>query len=113
MTAPSQLPYDPSNAAGRDVVYIIGNVLGIASMGFGGLGVLLSFLPLIGFLAIPFCVGGGVWGGLGALVLHLGKRGSIRFPLIGMALCGVALVICVIINVLFLGGIAASSASGS
>ena len=112
MTAPSQLPYDPSNAAGRDIVYIAGNVLGIASMGFGGLGVLLSFLPVIGFLAIPFCVMGGFWGGVGALVLHLGKRGSIKFPLIGLALCGAALVICVIVNVLFIGGAAATNSNG-
>ncbi len=71
---------------------------------------LLSLIPVIGFLAIPFCIMGGLWGGIGALILWLGKRGSIKLPIIGISLCAAALVICIIINVLFIGGAAASGA---
>lgn len=103
-------PYDPAQTVQRDIVYIAGNVLAVASIAFGSLGVLLSILPVIGFLAIPFCIMGGLWGGIGAMVLYFGKRGSIKLPIIGLSLCGAALVICIIINVLFIGGAAVSGA---
>ncbi|SRR5690606_6065285 len=107
--SPTSTPYDPAQASQRDVVYIVGNIMGILSIGFGSLGVLLSFVPLVGVLSLPLCIGGIFWGGIGALVLHLGRRGSVRFPLIGMALCVAALVIAIIVNVLFFGAAAASN----
>lgn len=105
----SEAPYNPAQAAQRDIVYIIGNIAGIGSIILGCLGALLSFIPLIGVIAIPMCIGGCFFGGVGILILLLGKRGSIKFPLIGVLLCIAALIFCIVVNVVFLSAAANSA----
>ncbi len=102
-------PYNPVEATQRDFVYIAGKILGIASIAFGSIGVLLSFIPLIGIAAIGACIVGAFWGIIGFLILKVGRRGSVRIPTIGILLCAAGIVICIVINVFFIAAAAAAS----
>jgi hypothetical protein len=70
--------------------------------------VLLSFIPIVGMMSLAFCITGGLWGAVGYLVLRLGQRGRLRLPVMGMLFCGAAVVLCVLINLVFVASASAA-----
>ena len=98
----SSVPYQPEQSAQRDVVYVVGNVLGVVSILFGCLGALVSMIPLLGVIALPFCVAGLFFAVSGLIVLWIGKRGSVKFPVIGGLLSIAAVIFCIVVNVVFI-----------
>jgi hypothetical protein len=92
-----------------NLLYVMGSIMGVMSIVFGGLAVLLSFIPLIGLMSLLICVGGVFWGGFGYLILHFGGIAKRTLPKIGLILCAGAFVLCILINLLF---VAAASVSG-
>lgn len=69
------------------------NGLGIASTIIGFLGIFLAFIPFCGiFTGITFGIFGGILGFVGFFAAISDKRTSIAFPLVGIAMCGLAIV---------------------
>lgn len=69
------------------------NGLGIASTIIGFLGIFLAFIPFCGiFTGITFGIFGGILGFVGFFAAISDKRTSIAFPLVGIAMCVLAIV---------------------
>lgn len=67
--------------------------LGIASLILGILAFVICWIPLLGIIGWPLAILGVVLGGIGFLVAIVRRGRGIGFPIAGMAVCGLALVI--------------------
>lgn len=86
------------------------NGLGVAAVILGILALLVCWLPLVSVLAVPLILLGGLFGIIGLIVaLGNGRSGS-SWPLVGIGLNALAMVVLIVANVLFFGAAAASVA---
>jgi ammonia channel protein AmtB len=70
------------------------NGLGIAATILGAIAILFSIIPMCGLIpAIVLSVVGGILGAVGFFAAVSDKRTSIAFPLVGVALCVMAVII--------------------
>lgn len=70
-----------------------GNSLGVASMMLGTLAFLICWIPLLGMLGIPLSALGLLLGGLGVLIALVRRGASIGYPIAGVTVSGLAIVV--------------------
>lgn len=78
--------------------------LGIIGTVLGALALIGSWIPVLGLIAIPIALVGGLLAGIGFIISMASGGKSIATPLIGIALC----VLSVVVAILATGGFAAA-----
>lgn len=72
--------------------------LGIISVVMGSMGLLFCWIPILGLAALPLAGVGGFLACLGCLLALMKKGRGFGMPLIGGAICGMAIVIAVVVT---------------
>lgn len=85
--------------------------LGLASMVMGILGLMICWVPVLGLLSTPLSGIGLLLGVIGGIVALTRSGHGIGFPIAGSTICGLALMICVTINVMLFGAASATVAA--
>ncbi len=108
-TVPMRQPLEQGQYAGAPVVNIgiprRGNSLGVASVILGILAFLICWIPFVNLLGVPLSALGFLLGLLGLVVALTRKGASIGYPIAGLALCGLALLVAVTMTGAFVTGL--------
>lgn len=79
------------------------NGLGVAGVIIGVVAIGLGWIPVVGLLAFPLVIIGGLLSFIGLLVAHSSKRSGISWPLTGMGLNAFALTLVIVVNLVLTG----------